>query len=54
MYYVYIFSEASLHYLSEHDGMKLLHGIVKSFPEDTDILAVILDVFGFYSFQGIV
>ncbi|XP_060604392.1 uncharacterized protein LOC132757202, partial [Ruditapes philippinarum] len=44
-------SEASLHYLSEHDGMKLLHGIVKSFPEDTDILAVILDVFGFYSFQ---
>ncbi|XP_053408727.1 uncharacterized protein LOC123559383 isoform X2 [Mercenaria mercenaria] len=44
-------SEASLHYLSENDGMKQFQVVIKNFPEDTTILAVILDIFGFYSFQ---
>lgn len=44
-------SEASLHYLTENDGIKHLQTITKNFQENTELLAVILDIYGYYSFQ---
>ncbi|XP_052807121.1 uncharacterized protein LOC128236279 [Mya arenaria] len=44
-------SEASLHYLCVNEGIERLHHNMKTFGEDTDLLIVVLDIFGYYSFQ---
>ncbi|WAR05560.1 AARA-like protein [Mya arenaria] len=43
--------EASLHYLCVNEGIERLHHNMKTFGEDTDLLIVVLDIFGYYSFQ---
>ena len=48
----FYFPEASLHYLSMNEGIERLHTIMKTFQENKELLAVVLDIFGYYSFQG--
>ncbi|XP_052258678.1 uncharacterized protein LOC127863298 isoform X2 [Dreissena polymorpha] len=44
-------SEATLHYLTENEGIERLHDILTSYVVDSKLLIVVLDIFGYYSFQ---